>query len=184
MSVNKPIRRIAVVGTGVIGASWAAYYLSRGFDVVATDPAPNVEANLLEYVDNAWPALARAGLPAGASRERLKFTPSMSRALAEADLVQENAPERPDFKVKLFAEMDQAFPGLVQGRVAPGECGRGSASSCPARRSESVRDRAENAVDRCRWRSDVLCAAVPWLSAAAAERLWLSARTHRPLENH
>jgi len=110
MSVNKPIRRIAVVGTGVIGASWAAYYLSRGFDVVATDPAPNAEANLRKYVDNAWPALARAGLAAGASRERLTFTANMSQALAKADLVQENAPERPDFKVKLFAGMDQAAP--------------------------------------------------------------------------
>jgi 3-hydroxyacyl-CoA dehydrogenase len=110
MPFNKPVRRIAVVGTGVIGASWAAYYLSRGFDVVATDPAPNAEANLRKYVDDAWPALARAGLSAGASRERLKFTESMSRALADADLVQENAPERPDFKIKLFAAMDQAAP--------------------------------------------------------------------------
>ena len=110
MTSNKPVRRIAVVGTGVIGASWSAYYLSRGFDVVATDPAPNAEANLRKYVDDAWPALARVGLSAGASRDRLKFTASMSRALAEADLVQENAPERPDFKVKLFAEMDQATP--------------------------------------------------------------------------
>ena len=110
MSVNKPIRRIAIVGTGVIGASWAAYYLSRGSDVVATNPSASAEASLREYVDNAWPVLARAGLPAGGSRERLKFTASMSRALAEADLVQENAPERPDFKVKLFAEMDQAAP--------------------------------------------------------------------------
>ena len=110
MSVNKPIRRIAVVGTGVIGASWSAYYLSRGFDVVATNPAASAEASLREYVDNAWPVLARADLPAGASRKRLKFTVSMSRALAEADLVQENAPERPDFKIKLFAEMDQAAP--------------------------------------------------------------------------
>jgi 3-hydroxyacyl-CoA dehydrogenase len=107
---NKPIRRIAIVGTGVIGASWAAYYLSRGFDVVATDPAPNAEANLRKYVDNAWPVLAKAGLSAGASRERLTFTANMSQALAKADLVQENAPERPDFKIKLFAEMDQAAP--------------------------------------------------------------------------
>src|SRR5262245_62016021 len=110
MSVNKPVRRIAIVGTGVIGASWAAYYLSRGFDVVATDPAPNAEANLRKYVDNAWPALAKAGLSAGASRERLTFTANMSQALAKADLVQENAPERPDFKIELFAEMDQAAP--------------------------------------------------------------------------
>src|SRR5215469_1087037 len=57
MSFNKPVRRIAVVGTGVIGASWAAYYLSRGFDVVATDPAASAEANLRKYVDNAWPGL-------------------------------------------------------------------------------------------------------------------------------
>ena len=53
MSVNPSIHRIAVVGTGVIGASWAAYYLARGFDVVATDPAPTAEANLRKYVDNA-----------------------------------------------------------------------------------------------------------------------------------
>ena len=57
MSLDKPIRRIAIVGTGVIGASWAAYYLARGFDVVATDPAPNAEANLRKYVDDAWPLL-------------------------------------------------------------------------------------------------------------------------------
>jgi carnitine 3-dehydrogenase len=106
----KPVRRIAVVGTGVIGASWAAYYLSRGFDVVATDPAPGAEANLRKYVDNAWPVLARAGLSAGASRDRLTFTANMIEALAKADLVQENAPERPDFKIKLFAEMDKAAP--------------------------------------------------------------------------
>src|SRR5262245_63840708 len=43
MSLDKPIHRIAIVGTGVIGASWAAFYLARGFDVVATDPAPNAE---------------------------------------------------------------------------------------------------------------------------------------------
>ena len=51
MSYNKPIRRIAVVGTGVIGASWAAQYLARGFDVVATNPNPDAEANLRKYVD-------------------------------------------------------------------------------------------------------------------------------------
>ena len=81
-----------------------------GFDVVATDPAPNAESNLRKYVDDAWPALAKAGLVAGASRDRLTFTASMSRALAEADHVQENAPERPEFKVKLFAEMDEVVP--------------------------------------------------------------------------
>src|SRR6266853_939034 len=110
MSYNKPIKRIAIVGTGVIGASWAAQYLARGFDVVATDPAPNAEANLRKYVDEAWPQLTAIGLSKGASRDRLTFTTDMKEALSKADLVQENGPERPDFKMKLFAQMDDAAP--------------------------------------------------------------------------
>jgi 3-hydroxyacyl-CoA dehydrogenase len=110
MSFNKPIRRIAVVGTGVIGASWAAQYLARGLDVVATDPAPNAEANLRKYVDEAWKDLTNLGLSTGASRQRLAFTTDMNEALSKADFVQENGPERPDFKIKLFADMDEATP--------------------------------------------------------------------------
>jgi 3-hydroxyacyl-CoA dehydrogenase len=110
MSFNKPIRRIAIVGTGVIGASWATHYLARGFDVVATDPAPNAEENLLKYVDEAWEQATSLGLTPGASRARLSFTAKMQEALANADFVQENAPERPEFKIKLFAEMDAATP--------------------------------------------------------------------------
>jgi len=110
MSFNKPIRRIAIVGTGVIGASWAAQYLARGLDVVATDPAPNAEENLRKYVDEAWEQLTVIGLSPDASRDRLSFTPNMQEALRNADLVQENAPERPEFKIKLFAEMDEATP--------------------------------------------------------------------------
>jgi len=91
MSYDKPIRRVAIIGTGVIGASWAAQYLARGFDVVATDPAPNAETNLRKYVADAWPALTTIGLSPGASRDRLRFTASMKEALSQADFVQENA---------------------------------------------------------------------------------------------
>src|SRR5712664_1834944 len=90
MAYDKPIRRIAIVGTGVIGASWAAQYLARGFDVIATDPAPDAEANLRKYVDEAWAALTNIGLSKGASRDRLSFTTNMKEALTQADLVQEN----------------------------------------------------------------------------------------------
>src|SRR6476660_9425909 len=107
MSYDKPIRRIAIV---VIGASWAAQYLARGFDVVATDPAPNAETNLRKYVADAWPALTTIGLSPGAAQERLRFTASMKEALSQADFVQENGPERPEFKMKLFADMDDATP--------------------------------------------------------------------------
>jgi len=110
MALNKAVRRIAVVGTGVIGASWSAQYLARGFDVVATDPAPNAEANLRKYVDDAWKVLTSIGLSPGASRDRLSFTTDMNAALSNADFVQENGPERPDFKIKLYADMDAVTP--------------------------------------------------------------------------
>ena len=110
MSFDKPIHRIAIVGTGVIGASWAAQYLARGFDVIATDPAPNAEANLRKYVDDAWTVLNSIGLSPGASRDRLEFTADMKKALAKADFVQENGPERVDFKIKLYADMDAVTP--------------------------------------------------------------------------
>ncbi|HWZ74784.1 MAG TPA: 3-hydroxyacyl-CoA dehydrogenase NAD-binding domain-containing protein [Casimicrobiaceae bacterium] len=110
MPLSKPVRRIAIVGTGVIGASWAAFYLARGFDVIATDPAPNAEANLRHFVDTAWPALATLGVSPKASPEHLWFTADVRQASADADFVQENAPEAIELKVKLFAEMDNAAP--------------------------------------------------------------------------
>jgi len=110
VSADNPISRIAIVGTGVIGASWAALFLARGLEVIATDPAPKAEENLREYIDTAWPALEQLGLSSGASRERLSFTTKLSNALEGVDLVQENGPERPDFKIKLFADMDALTP--------------------------------------------------------------------------
>ncbi len=110
MANKKEIRNVAIVGTGVIGASWAALYLARGLNVIATDPAPNAELNLRRYIDAAWKDLAVIGLSTNASREHLKFTPNMQEALSGADLVQENGPERQEFKIKLFADMDAATP--------------------------------------------------------------------------
>ncbi|MCX2714576.1 3-hydroxyacyl-CoA dehydrogenase NAD-binding domain-containing protein [Mycolicibacterium sp. J2] len=102
------IRRIAIVGTGTIGASWATHFLVRGFDVIATDPGPAAESALRSYVDGAWDTAARLGLAADASRDRLTFTTDLAAAVGESDFVQENAPERPELKVKLLADIDAA----------------------------------------------------------------------------
>src|SRR5580704_8587309 len=110
MGKGREIKSVAIVGTGVIGASWAALYLARGFNVTATDPAPNAEVNLRKFIDAAWKDLAVIGLSSNASRDHLKFTTDMKEALRDADLVQENGPERKDFKIKLFADMDAATP--------------------------------------------------------------------------
>jgi 3-hydroxyacyl-CoA dehydrogenase len=104
---TKPIRCVAIIGTGVIGASWSALYLAKGLEVTATDVAPNAEAALRRFVESAWPALKRLGLAAGASQSNLKFTAALADAVKEADLVQENGPERIDFKKKLYGQLDE-----------------------------------------------------------------------------
>src|SRR5262249_43254004 len=87
MTNTKPIRRVAIIGTGVIGASWAAQYLAKGLEVVATDFAPDAEVALRKFVKSAWPALERLGLSSGASLANLKFTADLAEALSGVDLV-------------------------------------------------------------------------------------------------
>jgi 3-hydroxyacyl-CoA dehydrogenase len=107
MPQDKPIRRIAIIGTGVIGSSWTSLFLARGLDVVATDVAPGAEAALRNFVETAWPALVRLGLSSAASQSNLKFTAALAKAVDGVDLVQENGPERIEFKQKLYGQLDE-----------------------------------------------------------------------------
>jgi 3-hydroxyacyl-CoA dehydrogenase len=114
MSQNKPIRRITIIGTGVIGASWASLFLAKGLDVVATDVAPGAEAALKHFVAAAWPALQRLGLASGASQSRLSFTAALTDAVKDADLVQENGPEKIEFKKTLYRQLDNLLhPSVI-----------------------------------------------------------------------
>ncbi|HEY6334380.1 MAG TPA: L-carnitine dehydrogenase [Alphaproteobacteria bacterium] len=102
------IKRVAIAGAGVIGSGWAARCLAHGLDVVAWDPAKGAEEKLRASVANAWPALVRVGLAAGADQGRLRFVALLSDAVKDADFIQENAPENEDLKRKLHAEIDAA----------------------------------------------------------------------------
>lgn len=102
---------VCLVGAGVIGYGWAARCLAAGLDVVATDPAPGAEESLRAGVENAWPALERAGLAEGASKDRLSFTADLEEAVSGAGFVQESVPEREELKQEVLARVDAAAPG-------------------------------------------------------------------------
>jgi carnitine 3-dehydrogenase len=105
------IRRVAVVGTGTIGMSWAATFLSRGIEVSSSDPAPGAEARLRDFIDAAWPVLARLTPLAGTPPHHLLiFCADPETAVASADFVQENAPERTAIKQELLARIDAVLP--------------------------------------------------------------------------
>ncbi|MGO9982668.1 MAG: 3-hydroxyacyl-CoA dehydrogenase NAD-binding domain-containing protein [Rhodomicrobium sp.] len=108
--IERAINRIAVVGAGVIGASWASYFLAQGFQVSVTDPAPGAEKALRDGVERNWLTLERLGLvKEGACRE-LDFAAGLEAAVDGAQFVQENGPERLDIKASLFRRLDAAVP--------------------------------------------------------------------------
>ena len=101
-------------GTGVIGGGWVAYFLAKGYRVVAWDPGAGAEERLEHLVDAAWPALTELGLADGADRRNLTFEPDLAMACGQADFVQESAPEDLDLKRRLLADIDAATPeGVV-----------------------------------------------------------------------
>ncbi len=107
------VSRVAVVGTGTIGASWAAYFLAHGLEVAASDPAPGAAAFLHRFVENAWPALERLGIAPAADRGKLSFHAEPEGACEGAGFCQESGPEREAVKAELLARLDAALPAEV-----------------------------------------------------------------------
>lgn len=105
-----PWQNVTVVGAGVIGASWTALFLARGMTVTISDPAPDVEKQVRAQLNEAVPALRALGLPTDGLDRDLRFEADLERAVANADVVQENGPERLDVKQDLFRRIERAAP--------------------------------------------------------------------------
>ena len=104
------VRRVSVVGAGVIGGGWALHYLRMGLDVDVYDPSPRAEADLLSMLEVTWPLLERVGLRPGASPDRLRVHAGLADAVGDADMVQESSPEDSTLKRAVLAAIDEAAP--------------------------------------------------------------------------
>ena len=104
------VRRVGVVGAGVIGGGWALHYLRMGLDVDVYDPAPHAQGDLLQMLEVTWPLLERIGLRPGASPDRIHFHGDLAGAVGAADVVQENSPEDSAIKREIIAAIDRAAP--------------------------------------------------------------------------
>ena len=105
------IKRVAVIGCGTVGASWAALFLGHGLDVAAYDPSPGAEERLQSFVDHALDQLAELG-----TREKgeLRFSGDLTDVLGAADFVQENVPEDETLKRRMLADIDAlAAEGVI-----------------------------------------------------------------------
>lgn len=111
MNLPEPssVKSVAIISTGVIGASWAAYFLARGMEVRASDPGPDAEAKARDYIERAWPALEKLGLSPGASPKALTWCDDVAEAVDGAGFVQENAPERKDIKDAVYEQIEDTL---------------------------------------------------------------------------
>lgn len=103
-------RNTCVIGAGVIGASWAALFLAHGLNVVVHDPQPDIEAAVKQALRRIGPTLRELGLPHEGLERKLRFEGELERAVAGADLVQENGPENTEWKQQLWARIEPLVP--------------------------------------------------------------------------
>ena len=108
------LQNTAVLGAGVIGASWTALFLASGRNVAVFDTMAVAEKSTRDYVEMAWPALRELGLIKSGAPGKLSFHKSAAEAVRDADFIQENVPERIEIKKALFAEIE---PHLKLGAI-------------------------------------------------------------------
>ncbi|MER8944168.1 3-hydroxyacyl-CoA dehydrogenase NAD-binding domain-containing protein [Mesorhizobium sp. M0915] len=115
------LKHTAVLGAGVIGASWTALFLASGYTVSVFDVSDSAETQVRKYVENAWPVLKDLGLAKNGNPDRISFHKSATKAVDGAQFIQESVPERLPIKHELYATIEPAItPEAVVATSASG----------------------------------------------------------------
>lgn len=106
----EPVEKVAVLGAGVIGASWTALFLAAGLEVEVYDPSEDAPERVRDYIDRAWPTLESLGMTTRGNPDQVKFHSRSSAAVTDAGFVQESIPEQLDLKHRLYAAIEAHLP--------------------------------------------------------------------------
>ncbi|MEU6773242.1 3-hydroxyacyl-CoA dehydrogenase NAD-binding domain-containing protein [Streptomyces sp. NPDC046759] len=137
-AMAEPFRNVTVVGAGVIGTSWAALCLAHGCEVTVSDPAPTAESQVRAGLAEIVPSLEELGLDTGDLTARLRFEADLAAAVAHADVVQENGPERLEVKHRIWATIEENAPAHALFAT--------STSGLPASRIATILERPERLI--------------------------------------
>ncbi len=103
-------KHTAILGAGVIGASWAALFLASGRSVAVYDPSPQVQTNVKAYLEKSWPVLEQLGLTENGNPDNISFHNDACEAVAGAAFIQESVPEQVELKHALYREIEAELP--------------------------------------------------------------------------
>ncbi|MEV5436527.1 3-hydroxyacyl-CoA dehydrogenase NAD-binding domain-containing protein [Streptomyces sp. NPDC052682] len=103
-------RTAAVIGAGTIGLSWTALFAAYGLTVRVSDPREDLADAVAEALEQYAPHLAARGLEVTGLAGRVHLAANVTEAVRDADVIQENGPERIAFKRELFATLAREAP--------------------------------------------------------------------------
>ena len=112
--MNSPIKKIAIIGTGVIGAGWTIRLLVKNKIVNVYDP----NISQINFLKNEIRRVSKSVLKFykinKLNKKNLHFTNSIKDAVKDADLIQENTPENISIKKKIVKEISKwAKPNAI-----------------------------------------------------------------------
>ena len=96
------IKKIAVIGTGVIGTGWIIRCLAHNFKVVAFDKDPKLKTKIIKEIRRASPFVKKLFNKKKINLKNFKYVTSLEVALKDVDFIQENATENYKIKTKLM----------------------------------------------------------------------------------
>ncbi len=96
------IKRIAVIGTGVIGVGWIIRFLAHNKKVIAYDKNLKLEKKIIKEIKKSWPHIKKLFNKKKINLNNFKFVTSIKEAVKSADFIQENAVENYKIKTQLM----------------------------------------------------------------------------------
>lgn len=111
---NNHKKKVALIGCGLIGQSWAISFLTAGFNVSLFDPVREVRATAKDKIKAKLSSLYRSGLIKNKSisdyLDGVHIAENLSDAVRGSIYVQESGPENLDIKKQLTKKIDAVTP--------------------------------------------------------------------------
>ena len=96
------IKKIAVIGAGVIGSGWVIRFLAHNKKVIVYDQNPKLKKKVISEIKRAWPFVKKLFNKKKLNFKNFIYVTSLSEALKDADFIQECAPENYKLKTTLM----------------------------------------------------------------------------------